>query len=112
MPAEGGLKSQSCCRLQNPRLEAQRRFPLDALTNGLQVGLEHRGIDVFDPLRSAWGRAGIDQRFDPLGSESRQAGPRPKLGTLSQSSPSPQRVALDVTAAPPEDGRPPGSGKP
>ncbi len=34
-PAEGGLKSQSGCRPQNPRLGAERRIPLDALTNGI-----------------------------------------------------------------------------
>src|SRR5208337_802790 len=34
---EGGLKSQSGCRLQKPRLGAERRLPLDALTNGLPV---------------------------------------------------------------------------
>src|SRR5208337_481150 len=54
--SEGGLKSQSGCSLQNPRLGAERRVALDALTNSLQVGLKHRGIDGLEPVRSAQGR--------------------------------------------------------
>ncbi len=85
--SEGGLKSQSGCSLQNPRLGAERRVALDALTNSLQVGGTDQGFGVGLEHEDGDTGAGIEQGFGLPSSDGSQAGPRLLLGALHQSSP-------------------------
>jgi hypothetical protein len=91
---ETGFQTQAACSRQSPRQVSQRAVSTNRFPGASDVGLEHRRVDRLDPIRTPWRRTWVkSDRGRSARRPATQAGPRPILGPLNQTST--ERAPLD-----------------